>query len=186
MATIAPTRPTTHLPAGRWESISSPIILASWMSVLDLGRRVDGGSVVVDRFPHWSHCYGCGRTNPSSQGVVLEYEEDGGVLARVHIDLDHGGAPGFAHGGYLSFLLDEVMGGVGGDSQPRVTTDMTVRFLKAVPLDSDVVVAGRVERREERGFRVKGAVTIAGAASPSVEATAYFRFVNLERLRRRR
>ncbi|MDE3205069.1 MAG: PaaI family thioesterase [Acidobacteriota bacterium] len=140
---------------------------------------------MADRFSHWSHCYGCGPKNDRSEGIVLERAGDDEVSARVYIDRDHGGAPGFAHGGYLSLLLDEVMGGVAPSPQPRVTTDLQVRFLRAVPLDSDVLVTARLREREDQGFSVQGSVRVGGAEEVAVEATAYFRFVDLSRLRRR-
>lgn len=107
------------------------------------------------------------------------------VRARVYIDGEHGGAPGFAHGGYLSLLLDEVMGGVAPSLQPRVTTDMQVRFLRAVPLNRDVVVAAHLSGHDGRGFSVQGSVTVGEAEEAAVEATANFRFVDLARLRGR-
>ncbi len=141
---------------------------------------------MAEPFAHWSRCLGCGKDNPHSHGIVREYDDEGGVFARVHIDEDHGGAKGIAHGGFLSFLLDEVMGGTGNEGdEHRVTTQMAVRFLRPVLLGSDVVVAAHVENRDERGLEIRSTVTVVGADEPAVEATATFRFVDLARLRKR-
>jgi len=137
-----------------------------------------------EMFTHWENCYGCGNQNPHSHGVVRERAANGDIIARVHIDEYHGGAKGIAHGGHLVFLMDEVMGGVGVKGDPhRVTTAMEVNFRRPIPLGSDVIVAARIEERDDKGLKIRSTVSLEGSDDVAAEVLATFRFVDLKRLR---
>ena len=59
------------------------------------------------------------------------------------------------HGGIIAMLLDEVMAKVSRFTQDRaVTGELTVKYLKPVPVDEDIVVEGwEVERSGRNIFR---------------------------------
>ncbi|MEA2367956.1 MAG: hypothetical protein QOH38_674 [Thermoleophilaceae bacterium] len=59
--------------------------------------------------PHHPNCMGCGDENPA--GVGLRMERDGDrVRGSVTLDRRHEGAPGYAHGGAVSTILDDALG----------------------------------------------------------------------------
>ena len=65
------------------------------------------------------------------------------------------GAHGMVHGGIIAMLLDEVMAKVSRFQQDRaVTGELTVKYLKPVPTDEEIVIEGwEVERQGRSIFR---------------------------------
>ena len=116
---------------------------------------------VTSTFRHLAVCFGCGRGNPASVGVTNSATEDG-AISRARFGSDHQGAPGLVHGGLLAVLLDEAMGSVPHDGAGiRLTTDMTVRYRRPTPIDTDLVCRARVADVSNRGFSVEGGITTA-------------------------
>ena len=59
--------------------------------------------------PHHPNCLGCGDENPA--GIGMRMERDGErVRGSVTLDRRHEGAPGYAHGGAVSTILDDALG----------------------------------------------------------------------------
>ena len=59
--------------------------------------------------PHHPNCLGCGDQNPA--GIGMRMERDGErVRGSVTLDRRHEGAPGYAHGGAVSTILDDALG----------------------------------------------------------------------------
>ena len=59
--------------------------------------------------PHHSNCMGCGPENPA--GIGMRMERDGErVRGSLTLDRRHEGAPGYAHGGAVSTILDDAFG----------------------------------------------------------------------------
>lgn len=91
------------------------------------------------------HCFACGPENPI--GMHLHFENLGGEGVRAEATLapQFQGWKGIAHGGIAISLLDEAMAHAAGYAGYRgVTGSMSVRFRKAVPLGSPLVIRGRV------------------------------------------
>ncbi|MGY1746824.1 PaaI family thioesterase [Blastococcus sp. SYSU D00695] len=101
---------------------------------------------------------------------------DGGVAAETTFGLAYEGPPGFLHGGMSGLVLDQVLGtaviraGLWG-----MTVRLELDYRAPVPLDTPVVLTGRV--LETAGRRTVVAGTIAPAAEPDrvlVEARGVF------------
>jgi acyl-coenzyme A thioesterase PaaI-like protein len=59
--------------------------------------------------PHHANCMGCGPENAA--GIGMRMERDGErVRGSVTLDRRHEGAPGYAHGGAVSTILDDALG----------------------------------------------------------------------------
>jgi len=59
--------------------------------------------------PHHPNCMGCGDRN--LVGIGMRMERDGErVRGSVTLDRRHEGAPGYAHGGAVSTILDDALG----------------------------------------------------------------------------
>jgi uncharacterized protein (TIGR00369 family) len=115
-------------------------------------------------FRHLRRCYGCGPANPASLGITHRTSPDG-VEARIRFGVQHQGAPGLVHGGLLATLLDEAMGTVPVVSPGiRLTTEMTVRYLRPTPIDTDLVCRAHVVESSKRAFSVVGAISAADAS----------------------
>ena len=59
--------------------------------------------------PHHPHCLGCGPENPASVGLKMERDGER-VRGSVTLDDRHQGAPGYAHGGAVTTILDDALG----------------------------------------------------------------------------
>jgi acyl-coenzyme A thioesterase PaaI-like protein len=126
-------------------------------------------------FRHLPVCFGCGAENAVALGVTNSATA-AGAESRVRFGPDHQGAPGLVHGGLLAVLLDEAMGSVPHAARGiRLTTEMTVRYRRPTPIDTDLVCRAHVADAAEREFSV--VATIVTADDPNtvlVEGEATF------------
>jgi len=94
-----------------------------------------------------NYCFACGKNNPEGMRLRFTYDEDRVIfVCRFHLGKRFTGPPGHAHGGIIATILDEAMGKVNKLRHVvAVTVEMTVNYLKPVPLNKPL----RVESREE-------------------------------------
>jgi len=123
---------------------------------------------------HVDGCFGCSTSNPSSLGIVLTVTDEG-AEGRVRFGSDCEGAPGLVHGGLLATFADEVMGFVPhGGNAVRLTAEMTIKFRRPTPLDTDLVCRARSGGLDGRRFTVTAVITTAdddATTLADVEAT---------------
>jgi uncharacterized protein (TIGR00369 family) len=93
-----------------------------------------------------NHCFACGKDNPDGMRLKFAYDEDRGrFVCRFRLRKRYSGPPGHAHGGIIATILDEATGKVNKLRQVvALTSQMTVDYLKPVPLNQPL----RVESRE--------------------------------------
>ena len=93
-------------------------------------------------------CFACGKDNP--HGMHLKFIHDkkrGGFTCRFRLSKRYSGPPGHCHGGIIATILDDAMGKLNKLRQvTAVTAQMSIDFLKPVPLNQPL----RVESRELR------------------------------------
>jgi uncharacterized protein (TIGR00369 family) len=89
-------------------------------------------------------CFGCGGAN--DRGMLLTFEQlDDAKRIRGNFRLgpEYQGGAGFIHGGIIATVLDEVMGKVCRfRGVHAVTAELSIEYLKPVPVDADLVVEG--------------------------------------------
>jgi uncharacterized protein (TIGR00369 family) len=89
-------------------------------------------------------CFGCG--GAYERGMQLTYEQDDAVQrirGNFRLGAEYQGGAGFIHGGILATVLDEVMGKVCRfRGVHAVTAELTIEYLRPVPVDVDLVVEG--------------------------------------------
>ncbi len=90
-------------------------------------------------------CFGCGGAN--DRGMQLTFEQDD-AARRIRGDFrlgpEYSGGAGFVHGGIIATLLDEAMGKVNRFRGLRaVTAELTIEYLRPVPVEQDIVVEAR-------------------------------------------
>lgn len=92
-------------------------------------------------------CFGCGKNNPEGMALRFTYDKERNCfVCRFRLGKRYTGPPGHCHGGIIATILDEAMGKVNKLRQVvALTSEMTVNFLKPVPLNKPL----RVESREE-------------------------------------
>lgn len=129
------------------------------------------------RLPNFGSCFVCGDRNPAGLGVRFRVEE-GTVFATFTPREPHMGYRGITHGGVLAALLDETMGWSPAVRNRRfcVAVEITVRFLKPLPLGTEVVVTGRTVSDSRRIWEAEGEVA---GADGQVYARGRGRYVPL-------
>jgi acyl-coenzyme A thioesterase PaaI-like protein len=91
-----------------------------------------------------------GQTNPTSVDVETRFEGDE-VIATVVLRAAFEGAPGRAHGGIVAAAFDDVTGFVIGLlHEPAFTGELTVRYVKPVPVNTPLEMRARLHGRERR------------------------------------
>jgi len=97
-------------------------------------------------------CFACGHDNP--EGMRLKFVQEGNrFVCRLRLGKRYTGPPGYCHGGIIATILDDAMSKLCKLSNVvAVTSEMTVEYIKPVPLNQLL----RVESRElsKRGRRL--------------------------------
>jgi uncharacterized protein (TIGR00369 family) len=97
-----------------------------------------------------NHCFACGPDNPD--GMHLKFTLDKKrqtFVCRFRLTSRYTGPPGHCHGGIIATILDDAMGKVNKlHNVVALTREMTVEYLKPVPLHKPLRVEGReIEHR---------------------------------------
>jgi len=92
-----------------------------------------------------NYCFVCGLDNPD--GMHLQFtldEERRTFVCHFNLPKRYTGPPGHCHGGIIATILDDAMGKVNKlRNVVAVTKEMTVEYLKPVPLHTPLRVEGR-------------------------------------------
>jgi len=93
-----------------------------------------------------NYCFACGKNNANGMRLRFTYDvERGCFVSRFRLGQRFTGPPGHCHGGIIATILDEAMGKVNKlRNVVAVTAEITVNYLKPVPLNKPL----RVESRE--------------------------------------
>jgi acyl-coenzyme A thioesterase PaaI-like protein len=123
----------------------------------------------------FAQCFGCGPEHPIGLRVRC-FKTDEGVLSPILVPRRYEGPRGAAHGGIVTTYLDEVLAGAAVRATDRlsVTGEITVRFVKPVPLETPILGRGRLTARHDRYVDVEG--SLEELATSEVLARARGRF----------
>ena len=107
-----------------------------------------------------NRCFGCGGDNAG--GMKLTFEQDNvgrKIVGRFVLSERYQGGGGMAHGGIIALLLDEAMGKVCRFREVRaVTAELSVEYLKPVPVEKAIVVEGREMEMQGRNLFLAGEI----------------------------
>jgi len=125
----------------------------------------------------FSGCFGCGPGHPSGLRVRT-FKTDEGVLAPIVVPSHYEGPRGATHGGIVTAYLDEVLAGAAVRATGRlsVTGEISVRFVKPVPLETPLIGRGRLTARHERYVDVEGSIEALESSEVLARARARFFF----------
>ena len=98
-----------------------------------------------------NYCFACGMNNPDGMRLKFTLDEERQTfVCKFRLGKRYTGPPGHCHGGIIATILDDAMGKVNKLHHViALTKEMTVEYLKPVPLNRPL----RVESRE---VKVKG------------------------------
>lgn len=109
---------------------------------------------------YWSgRCFGCSRTNP--RGLRLRFwRSEKGCFTKCTVTDDLCGWGSLVHGGIISALLDEVAAWtiVAYLARLGVTREVSVRYLKPVPTNTELVVEGQIISCDERSAVLRSTI----------------------------
>ena len=91
-------------------------------------------------------CFVCGPDNPEGMRLIFTLDEERNTfVCDFNLGVRYTGPPGHCHGGIIASILDDAMGKVNKLRHVvALTKEMTVEYLKPVPLHQPL----RVESRE--------------------------------------
>jgi alpha-methylacyl-CoA racemase len=126
-----------------------------------------------------------GAGNPLAPPLRVEHGADG-AEGRCTLGQVYEGPPMHVHGCVSAMLLDQVLGHASAATgSPGVTTELSVRYRRPVPLGVPIRVWARVVEASGRRTSVAGAITTADEPDvPLVEADARFLKLRLDQARR--
>ena len=96
-------------------------------------------------------CFGCSPMNNHGLGLRF-YLSDNGCYTKCSIPDYLCGIDGIVHGGILALLLDEVSqwAMIARLGKMGMTREISVRFLKAVPTNAEIIVEARIGAQDEK------------------------------------
>jgi len=107
-------------------------------------RKIHGHETAYHKLQK-NYCFACGQDNPD--GMRLKFvldEERQTFVCRFRLSKRYTGPPGHCHGGIIATILDDAMGKVNKLHHViALTKEMTVEYLKPVPLHKQLRVEGR-------------------------------------------
>ncbi len=129
----------------------------------------------MNKQPNSHQCFVCGLKNPV--GLKLAFYDNGldEVRCEYSIPAEYNGYPGVAHGGIVAAILDEVIGRVsmiGDRNHFMMTVKMEVKYRQPVPVETPLVIIGRLVKMRGRLAQAVGEVRLPdGAVAAEAELT---------------
>ncbi|WP_227762284.1 PaaI family thioesterase [Zhaonella formicivorans] len=101
-------------------------------------------------------CFGCGESNPI--GLKLRFVSEGDLFYSKYTPKpEFQSYAGVVHGGIVSTLLDEVMANhLLSRGLIVVTAELSVRFIKPVPVNAELKVVSKVKESKGRLSQMEG------------------------------
>jgi uncharacterized protein (TIGR00369 family) len=105
-------------------------------------------------------CFGCGGANARGMRLVFEKDDERRrITGRFRLGAEYQGGTGFLHGGIIALLLDEAMGKMNRFHDVKaVTAELTVEYLRPVPVEEEITVEAEEVSREGRNLRHRGEI----------------------------
>ena len=142
---------------------------------------------VIKKHQNSAMCLVCGLKNRLGLQAAFYELENNMLVAIFRPKKEHQSYPGIMHGGLISTILDETIGRAimtkhNGEIW-GVTAELNVKFLKPVPLNTELKVTGRVTLERKQYFEAEGQLllqdgSVAAAASGKFMKMALEKIVN--------
>ena len=106
------------------------------------------------------HCFCCGVKNEHGLKLTFDTTQKDTAITQFIIPDYFTGWANLTHGGFISMLLDETMAQACMAKELKgVTAELTVRFIKPLPVGIKIVVTGTIEALKKRIALTKGSIT---------------------------
>jgi acyl-coenzyme A thioesterase PaaI-like protein len=112
-------------------------------------------------------CGACRRIGQCRLGLTTErLDPDGFARCAVVCPPSYEGGPDVAHGGWSAEVLDEVLGhAILLHQQMAVTAELTISFVKPVPIGRPLEVWGKVDHRQGSRWYMSGEMVLASTGA---------------------
>lgn len=117
---------------------------------------------VIKKQNNSSMCFVCGMDNEASLKTKYYELENKAILGLFQGGALHQSYPKRMHGGIITALLDETVGRAIQIDEPDtfgVTVELTVRYLKPVPLDETLYCVGKITDKKKILFYGEGYIS---------------------------
>ncbi len=118
---------------------------------------------VVQKQPSSKMCIVCGWDNDFSLKASFFEMDNRELVALFTPREEHQSYPGILHGGMSSAVIDETIVRIymgRQDDAWAVTTELNIRYLKAVPLNQALKVVGRITKEDDKFFEGTGEIIL--------------------------
>ena len=124
------------------------------------------------------HCFCCGVKNEKGLKLTFDTLNETTVATSLEVPDYFTGWANLTHGGLISMLLDETMAQACIEKGLKgFTAELTVRFIKPLPVKTFVTVEGRIDELKRRIARTSGSVK---DSEGTVYAEGKARFIRAE------
>lgn len=134
---------------------------------------------IVRAIPLDESCFATHNGPSEGVGLNMYITEDNYVVGLCKTKKSHQGYEGIIHGGLISTYFDEVLWyatTVTDEELVSVTAELSVKYLKAVPVDENIRIIAEPMRRDGRHLYVDGYILLEND-KVAAEATAHFLIV---------
>ena len=123
-------------------------------------------------------CFACGQNNPI--GLKLKFVEIAGrYVAKCVMDKTYQSFNGVLHGGIITTLLDEAMGGyLFHLKQPAYTGKLEVRYRRPTPTGEQLTVSGWIAGRKRNVVEMRSEIALSDG---TITAEAAAKMVVMEK-----
>ncbi len=124
------------------------------------------------------HCFCCGVKNDKGLKLKFERTENNAVSTTLTVPGYFTGWANLTHGGLISMLLDETMAQACIEKGLKgFTAELTVRFVKPLPVETPVIVEGRIDELKRKIAKTYGTVK---DSNGTVYAKGKARFIRID------
>ena len=125
------------------------------------------------------YCFACGAANPVGLHLNFRIEDDKFITKKV-VPREYQSYTGVVHGGIVTTMLDEAMGGYLYErGEKAVTARIEVRYRKPTPVGEELTITGWVESRRRNFVEMKSTIALPDGTI-TAEGTAKMAVVNEE------
>ena len=112
-----------------------------------------------------------GKSNPLASPLHIWLDDDG-VYGKANLGWSYEGPPNTVHGGHVAALFDQFLGiGQKITGQPGVTGELSVRYLKPTPLNTDLEFFGKLEQSQGRRIIMTAEIQANGVVTATSQCT---------------
>jgi len=130
-----------------------------------------------EKMPGETYCFACGPDNPIGLHLDFHFTAEKYVAEKT-LPHEYQSYEGVVHGGIVTTMLDEAMGGyLYSSGEKAVTARLDVRYRKPTPVGEQLVITGWEESRRGSFVNMKATIALADGTI-TAEGTAKMALVD--------